>query len=367
MHLILHAGQHPRRNAVCAVKCPNLPVFPEGRAKLVPPSGPAMPAVIRGEGESTELIFILDWLGAGESIVCSLEPADPSEAPVLCAELTERGVCITKNSDFLTEYYTGTDLAKPYLGPLCDRYGAQVTRLDFAAKEHPHHRSLWISHGSVNGVDTWNEPAGTHGFIRNRGLHGCVSSRLMAAFTADNVWTDHGGKPLLDESTAYRIYAPEPAKTVIDLEIRLTAAYGPVTLGATKEAGPLAVRMADSLRVSETGTMKNGVGGINEDEIWMHRAPWVDYAGLSDGRACGVAVLDNPANEGFPSYWHARNYGLLAVNNFYRGGEKQLAPGETASFAYRVVIHSGDTEAADIQAAYNDYAHGVTVEPAPAE
>ena len=125
--------------------------------------------------------------------------------------------------------------------------------------------------------------------------------------------------------------------------------------------------MADSLRVSETGTMKNGVGGINEDEIWMHRAPWVDYAGLSDGRACGVAVLDNPANEGFPSYWHARNYGLLAVNNFYRGGEKQLAPGETASFAYRVVIHSGNTEAADIQAAYNDYAHGVTVEPAPAE
>ena len=95
MKLILHAGQHPRRNAVCAVRLPNLPVFAEGRAKLVPPSGPAMPAVIRGEGESTELIFILDWLGAGESIVCSLEPADPSEAPVLCAELTERGVCIT--------------------------------------------------------------------------------------------------------------------------------------------------------------------------------------------------------------------------------------------------------------------------------
>lgn len=362
MKLKISAGRHARKQAICTVCIPNLPEFENGRARLVPESGKAIPASIRGTGESTELTFVLDWLGAGESITLSLEPAVSTGKPVMCAEQTERGVSITNDGEFLTEYYTGTDLAKPYMGPLQDRFGANVTRLDFEAKEHPHHRSLWVSHGSVNGVDTWNEPADRHGYIRNHAIRDVFCGDALAAFTADNTWTDHGGKELLDETTTYKIYATTPSKTVIDVHITLTAAYGDVTLGATKEAGPLAVRMADSIRVQETGTMKNGVGGINESEIWMKRAPWVDYFGTAGGRVNGVAMLDAPSNDGFPSYWHARDYGLMAVNNFYRGGEKHLAPGESMHFTYRVIVHGGNTEEAEIAAMYDDFAHGVKVE-----
>ncbi|MBQ4048676.1 MAG: PmoA family protein [Clostridia bacterium] len=353
MTITVSAGPHVRKNAICAVALTE-PTLPAGNYLLVPEKGAKIPASVQACGEAAELCFVLDYLGANETMTFAVEAANT--APRMTAEVTDRGVTIADNGAFVTEYYTGTDIAKPYMGPFTDRYGADITRLDFEIKEHPHHRSLWVSHGDVNGVDTWNEPKDRHGYIRNREITDLFSGSTFAAFTAKNQWTSHGGDPLLDETTSYKLYATDAATTVVDITITLTAAYGDVTLGPTKEAGPLAVRMAEPLKVDNTGTMKNGVGGINEDEIWMKKAPWVDYYGVTEGRVCGVAMFDNPENDQFPTYWHARDYGLMAVNNFYRGGAKQIAAGEAMTFAYRVVFHNGDTETAAIGAMYADYA-----------
>ena len=44
-----------------------------------------------------------------------------------------------------------------------------------------------------------------------------------------------------------------------------------------------------------------------------------------------IAILDHPANPGFPTYWHARGYGLFAANPL---GQKALSNGkETLNFA----------------------------------
>lgn len=359
MKISVSAGPHLRRNAVCAVRPAELE---PGNYTLTPEKGAAIPATVLPDGN---LCFVLDYLGTNETVVFDLAKADG--APRMAVEKTDRGVTVTDGGAFLTEYYTGTDLAKPYLGPLRERYGADVTRLDFACREHPHHRSLWVSHGSVNGVDTWNEPENTHGYIRNRELKNLACGSAAAAFTAVNTWTDHSGNPLLTETTAYTIYATGADNTVIDVAITLTADYGDVTLGATKEAGPLAVRMAENIKVKNTGTMRSGVGGVNEDEIWMKRAPWVDYFGTVENRCCGVAMLDHPSNEMYPSYWHARDYGLMAVNNFYRGGEKPIPAGGEKKFLYRVVIHNGNTEIAGIPAMFADFAAPVTVKAADGE
>ncbi len=361
MKITVAAGPHTRKNAVCSLVIPGLPAFEGGRARLVPEKGEPISASVRGCGETAELTFILDYLGKGETMTFVLEAAGEASAPRMRAEQTGRGVTLSDGGAFVTEYYTGTDIAKPYLGPLRERYGADVTRLDFEIKEHPHHRALWVSHGDVNGVDTWNEPAGTHGFIRNNRISGVYCGDALAAFTAENTWTNHEGGKLLDETTEYKLYATGAACTVVDVCITLAAAYGEVTLGPTKEAGPLAVRMAESIKVKNTGTMKNGVGGVNEDEIWMKRAPWVDYYGVADGRVCGIAILDHPENDLYPSYWHARDYGLMAVNNFFVGGEKKIPAGEKMTFRYRVVVHNGDTETAGIADMFADYAAPVKI------
>jgi hypothetical protein len=57
----------------------------------------------------------------------------------------------------------------------------------------------------------------------------------------------------------------------------------------------------------------------------------------------------SPQNPGYPTYWHARNYGLFALNPlgqkvFSEGKETlnfKLAKGEKTTFKYRVVIASG--------------------------
>ena len=138
-----------------------------------------------------------------------------------------------------------------------------------------------MSHGSVNGVDTWNEPAGRHGFERCEAIEDVVNGPAMTAFTAKNRWTDFGGAPLLSEVTRYTLYNTSPEARVIDIQITLKADFGDVTLGRTKEAGPLAVRMGDNLTVKNTGRMVNSYGGVNEKEIWMKRAEWMDYTGTT--------------------------------------------------------------------------------------
>ena len=97
--------------------------------------------------------------------------------------------------------------------------------------------------------------------------------------------------------------------------------------------------------------MLNSEGKVGEDEIWGKRANWVDYSGEVDGESLGIAIFDNPANIKHPTYWHARDYGLFAVNpfgehDFYhdpkRDGSVTIALGESLTLRYRVVIHHGD-------------------------
>ena len=364
MKFILQSGKHDRRHTPVFFTAPARKLGKLGnslRAKLG--GGESVPATIHVKGDEARICFVVPFLPAGETLPVTLESCDP--APQMACEQTARGVDLYMHGEKFTEYYTGTDLAKPYLGPLFEAYGGQMTRLDFKTREHPHHRSLWISQ-EANGIDFWNEPKGAHGFIRNQGITDVVNGGAYAAFTANNLWTSHGGAPVMDDATRFTLYNTPREAALLDVDLTYTAAYGDVSLGATKEAGPLAVRMIPELSANKggTGTIVSGTGGVNEAETWMRRAPWLDYHGALDGRACGVAMLDHPDNFGFPTHWHVRDGGLMAGNNFLRMGPMELKKGESVSWKYRVVIHNGDTVAADIQGKFEDFAFpAVVAEP----
>jgi len=324
-------------------------------------NGESIPATYTIAGDEAEICFVVPFLPAGESLPFALEACQCG--PAMACEKTPRGVDLSMRGSKFTEYYTLPDLAKPYLGPFFEAYGGQMTRLDFETREHPHHRSLWISQ-EVNGIDFWNEPAGVHGFIRNRSIDELVCGGAYTAFTANNLWTSHGGDPVMTETTRYTLYNTPRETALLDVDITYTATHGDIVLNATKEAGPLAVRMAPELSVSGggTGTIVSGTGGVNEAETWMRRAPWLDYHGVIDTHACGVAMLDHPSNFGFPTYWHVRDGGLMAGNNFLRMGDMALKSGESVSWKYRVVIHNGDTAQAGIQGRFEDFAFPPTIE-----
>ena len=68
--------------------------------------------------------------------------------------------------------------------------------------------------------------------------------------------------------------------------------------------------------------------------------------GQADGSPVTMAILDHPKNPGYPTYWHARGYGLFSANPlgqkvFSEGKETlafALAPGRPVRFAYRILL-----------------------------
>ena len=296
MKILVSAGLHTRVN--CPVFVPAAkPAY--GRFALRTPGGERLPAQYTEQDGVGGILFLLPWLRAGESLTLRVVKA-AGRTPACASVACEDRVSIRLFGRERCGYYFGRDLAKPYLGPFFDRYGSQITRLDLKTAEHPHHRCFWFSHGSVNGVDTWNEPE-DHGYIRNESVEAVENGDVFTAFAVRNVWTDHDGKPLCHDLTRIRFYAMPDGNTVADVSLTLFADCGDVVLGRTKEAGPVAVRMNHNLTVKPgTGRFENGCGGINEDEIWMKRAPWCDYYGTEKGHLCGFAILDNPENEGHP-------------------------------------------------------------------
>jgi hypothetical protein len=73
-----------------------------------------------------------------------------------------------------------------------------------------------------------------------------------------------------------------------------------------------------------------------------------------------IAILDHPENPGYPTYWHARGYGLFAANPLGRSifDTKQpafnftLEKGQTATFRYRVMLisHEASPEQLNLEA-----------------
>lgn len=254
-------------------------------------------------------------------------------------------------SNRFTSYCYSDKFIKPYLGPIATSFGGSFTRLDFDTKEHPHHRSVFLGIGEVSlcgadqVVDFWNE-SGNWGYQKHQRIENIFSNDACASFTAYNIWEGQDGIKYLDERRRFTFYNQGEACRYIDLDIEFTASYGDIEIGATKEAGPLGIRMAEALRGDRGGRLKNSWGAVSERECWGRPAVWCDYSGRLDGHECGVAVFDCERNERYPATWHIRDYGLFAPNNFFFKGGLTLCRGESLHYTYRLVFHEGDCDIA---------------------
>lgn len=77
--------------------------------------------------------------------------------------------------------------------------------------------------------------------------------------------------------------------------------------------------------------------------------------GKKDGKDVAISIIDHPSNVGYPTYWHARGYGLFAANplgrKVFSNGKEELnftlKPGEQTTFRYRIVVQSGKALSAE--------------------
>ena len=192
-------------------------------------------------------------------------------------------------------------------------------------------------------------------------------------------WIQGDGKLVLKEDTTF-IFRATPHGRIIDRIIKLTALKEKVTFKDNKE-GVLGMRVCRALEqpsknpevftdsagrpmsvptldnTGVTGLYRNA-DGVTGDAVWSTRAPWTMLSGVVEGEKVTVAILDQPQNPGYPTYWHARGYGLFAANmlgeKVFTNGKKEfnftIEPGKTALFHYRIIIFSGETAPEQVRA-----------------
>jgi len=314
------------------------------------------------------------------------------------ARAADRRVDVTVDGKPFTSYIWPTTLKKPTLYPLRAASGVVVTRgwpLDPRPGErvdHPHQVGLWFDHGDVNGLDFWNNsdaiPAARRakmGTILHRAVRRAGGGQGEGTLEVSADWVDSAGKPLLREDTRFVFRAAEGVRSV-DRITTLTAVGGSVTFTDNKE-GLIGMRVARALEQpsntpevftdaaghATTVPMLNNDGvtghyrsseGLEGDSVWGTRGRWTMLTGVVQGEPVTLAILDHPQNVGFPTYWHARGYGLFAANplgeKVFSNGKTELnftlAAGRSTTFRHRVLILSGTATPDQIEAHYRDFA-----------
>lgn len=340
--------------------------LPAGPLELRPEDGGA-PAPVQRDGD--ELVAMLGGLQPGARRRYRLEQAAaPAPGPTLRPEGEHALALLLPEGPFAT-YHWSPRVARPYFFPVLGPGGKRVTRaypmedVPGEQRDHPHHRSLWTAYGEVNDVDNWSEeikPGHRHGWIRQQELRERTEGPVFAGFAATATWTGPTGKPVLDDYRLVRLYNAGPDRRLLDYEVHLIAAHGPVHYGDTKEGGILAVRVATSMDGNRGGLMENSDGGKTEQQVWGQRANWLDYSGPVEGEVLGIGMMDHPGNLHHPCYWHARDYGLVGTNPFgrkaFNDGEEagfRQAAGTTLRFRYRLLFHRGGATEGRVDEAYH--------------
>lgn len=292
-------------------------------------------------------------------------------APLCQAEVTleksPEGVIVKADGQPFTEYITkkGT---KPVLWPIIGPTGKRVTRnwpMDETVpgekdRDHIHQKSMWFTHGAVNGTDFWTEGKGRiehKEFVK-------IDNGPPATIVTRNDWLSPDGSKVECEDERTLTFGADKDQRWIDFDVKIKAVNGPVVFGDTKE-GSFGVRVASSMRVdSKQGGHIVNSDGKTDAAAWGKPAAWVDYYGPVEDEQNGIAILNHPSSYGFPSHWHVRTYGLFAANPFglsdftygAKKGEYTLPAGETLHLRYRVLLHKGDEKVGKVADAFAEYA-----------
>lgn len=262
--------------------------------------------------------------------------------------------------EHFTTYHYGDTQHVPFLWPVHGEGGVGVTRNfpmaddEPSITDHPHHVSIYLTYGDLNGYDFWHVGRGKVGVIRTASIK-TGERDGFAWIRAHHHWIAEGdGKLVIEEIRELRFHDGPPSARVFDFISTFYATKGDVTFGDTKE-GMLAVRMAPMLDGKHSGTLTNAHGEQGESNVYGKPSPWMDYTGTAggDGKR-GVAIFDHPENLR-PGQWHVRDFGLAAINPFgtravakLADGRHTLVDGESLTLRYRFVIHSGNAKEADI-------------------
>jgi len=305
---------------------------------------------------------------------------DNESSLVFISDTVNNKIDVKINGALFTSYIYDKSLPKPVLFPLITSSGKTLTRgfpIDPKPGErvdHPHHMGHWFNYGDVNGLDFWNnsdaipkEKIENYGKIVHSEVvninneKGCIETK--------SEWQTISGEPILEENTFFSFSQKDDTR-IIERKTILKALKD-VSFKDNKE-GVFGVRVTRSMELpskkpaifldsqgnptqvkvlDNTGVNGNYISstGLEGNDVWGTRSEWVKLYSKIEDDPVSITILDHPNNVGYPTYWHARGYGLFSANPlgqevFSKGDEVlnfSLNEGESTTFNHRMLIHSG--------------------------
>jgi hypothetical protein len=286
------------------------------------------------------------------------QPAETEKATFRLEETSEPAGWKIMHGDKVVAGYIQESAGRPVIYPVVGPGGHHMTRaypLEEAREnersDHPHHKSMWLTHGDVNGTDFWLDRDHAGKIMQKKGS-ASVDDRGAAVVVTENDWVTKEGEKVLSD-TRRVAFSEQDGRYIIDCDFLLKATDGDVNFGDTKE-GSFGIRVAGTMKVDAKlgGKVTNAEGQVNK-EAWGQKSPWVDYSGPVDGDTVGITIHDHPSSFGHPCRWHVRTYGLFAANPFgvhhFTNTKKTngivLKDGSEMRLNYRVVLYQGEFDA----------------------
>ncbi len=275
----------------------------------------------------------------------------------------------------VTVWMSKPELTKPILYPVRTLGGVLLTRqfpfekVEGESNDHPHHTGIFFTYDGVNGMTRDKFWGATRPLpqirqvkiteMKTKGNKGVLSAVLN--------WNGDTGKTYLVENRTMVFY-PEQNGYAIDFTMVLTAKDTTVVFEDTKE-GMFAIRVADWLSEQKgTGKYLNSRGKELEKGVWGERAEWVRLEGTQDGKTVGIVILNHPKSCNYPTYWHARAYGLFSADplgqlDFQKANKVEnprpfqltLKSGQNATFKFLMLIYDGSRSKEELEKVFKKY------------
>jgi hypothetical protein len=223
------------------------------------------------------------------------------------------------------------------------------------------------------------------GTIVQRAIVAAKSGSQDGELDVEADWVNFEKKVLLNERTHF-VFRGGPSFRSVDRITTLQALDEKVSFPDEKD-GMLGLRVIRALEIPSdkpevfsdasghaTTVAKLDNTGVNGtyltsegkkgDAAWGTRGRWCNLSGMVGDEPVTITIFDHPGNPGFPTYWHARGYGLFAANplgqKVFSNGKEELnfalAPRASATFRYRILISSAILTPEATEAAYKEFA-----------
>lgn len=234
-------------------------------------------------------------------------------------------------------------LSRPNFFPVYSPSGRQVTTN--CAYRYNHHKSIFIGHAKVNGINFFHDNNHTRGDLGDIEL---VQAEVETGdsgirLRTENRWVAKQGTHVLQEQRDIS-WTPGQRVHVLDISSSLVPQVDEVVFDQDSHSY-IGVRVADTMDVEDGGRLLNSRGQVDEEETMGECADWLDYSGNVAGRPVGVTLMAHPSNP--PSPFFTRNYGTM-LSNFTLLEPYVLKGDETLVQRFRLLVHEGAADAGEI-------------------